>query len=53
MIEREAPGFSASPRTGDLPRLLRLVAAHRLSLATRNAGDFRHLDRVLDVIEVR
>lgn len=27
VIEREAPGISASPRTADLPRLLRLVAA--------------------------
>src|SRR5262249_58671518 len=27
VIEREAPGVSASPRTAELPRLLRLVAA--------------------------
>lgn len=27
VIEREAPGISASPRTADLPRLLRLIAA--------------------------
>lgn len=27
VVEREAPGVSASPRTADLPRLLRLVAA--------------------------
>lgn len=27
VIEREAPGISASPRTAELPRLLRLVAA--------------------------
>lgn len=27
VIEREAPGVSASPRTADLPRLLRLIAA--------------------------
>lgn len=27
VIEREAPGISASPRTADLPRLLRLLAA--------------------------
>lgn len=31
VIEREAPGISASPRTGDLPRLLRLIAARQAS----------------------
>lgn len=32
VIEREAPGVSASPRTADLPRLLRLVAARHASV---------------------
>lgn len=32
VIEREAPGVSASPRTADLPRLLRLVAARHAGL---------------------
>lgn len=32
VIEREAPGVSASPRTADLPRLLRLVAARHGSV---------------------
>lgn len=32
VIEREAPGISASPRTGDLPRLLRLIAARQASV---------------------
>lgn len=45
-------GRDPRPRRLDL-----LIAAaaerHGFSLATRNAGDFRHLERVLDVIEVR
>jgi predicted AAA+ superfamily ATPase len=32
VIEREAPGVSASPRTADLPRLVRLVAARHASV---------------------
>ncbi|MGH3928128.1 MAG: ATP-binding protein, partial [Pseudonocardiaceae bacterium] len=32
VIEREAPGISASPRTADLPRLLRLIAARHAAL---------------------
>ncbi|MGQ0573774.1 MAG: ATP-binding protein [Pseudonocardia sp.] len=32
VIEREAPGISASPRTADLPRLLRLVSARHAGL---------------------
>jgi uncharacterized protein len=32
VIEREAPGVSASPRTADLPRLLRLVAARHAAV---------------------
>ncbi|MGH3801634.1 MAG: ATP-binding protein [Pseudonocardiaceae bacterium] len=32
VIEREAPGISASPRTADLPRLLRLIAARHAAV---------------------
>ncbi len=32
VVEREAPGVSASPRTADLPRLLRLIAARHAGL---------------------
>lgn len=42
VIEREAPGIAASPRTADLPRLLRLIAA-------RHAGVFNVSDLAADV----
>jgi uncharacterized protein len=41
VIEREAPGVSASPRTADLPRLLRLIAA-------RHAGILNTADLAAD-----
>ncbi|MGH3831090.1 MAG: ATP-binding protein [Pseudonocardiaceae bacterium] len=41
VIEREAPGISASPRTADLPRLLRLIA-------TRHAGVLNASDLAAD-----
>ncbi len=42
------------PRPRRLDLLIGATAErHQLSLATRNAKDFRHLERVLEVIEVR
>lgn len=47
-----ASGHNPRPRRLDL-----LIAAtaerHGISIATRNAGDFRHLEKAIDVIEVR
>lgn len=57
VIEREAPGVSASPRTAELPRLLRLVAARHggilnLSDLGRVAGLAQStVTRYLDVLE--
>ncbi len=57
VIEREAPGISASPRTADLPRLLRLVAARHAGLinVADLAADARlprtSVLRYLDVLE--
>ncbi len=57
VVEREAPGVSASPRTAELPRLLRLVAARHASLLNvadlaRDAGlPERTVHRYLDVLE--
>jgi uncharacterized protein len=57
VIEREAPGISASPRTADLPRLLRLVAARHTGIL--NIADLASdaqlprtsVQRYLDVLE--
>jgi len=57
VIEREAPGISASPRTAELPRLLRLVAARQASIL--NVADLASdaqlprtsVQRYLDVLE--
>lgn len=57
VVEREAPGISASPRTADLPRLLRLVAARHAGLL--NTADLAadaqlprsSVQRYLDVLE--
>ncbi len=57
VVEREAPGVSASPRTADLPRLLRLVAARHAGLL--NVADLAadaqlprsSVQRYLDVLE--
>lgn len=57
VVEREAPGVTASPRTGDLPRLLRLIA-HRHACVL-NVADLardarlpeRSAYRYLDVLE--
>lgn len=57
VVEREGPAISASPRTGDLPRLLRLVAARQATVL--NVADLardarlpeRSVYRYLDVLE--
>jgi len=57
VVEREAPGVTASPRTGELPRLLRLVAGRQASVL--NVADLardarlpeRSVYRYLDVLE--
>jgi uncharacterized protein len=57
VVEREAPGISASPRTAELPRLLRLVAARHASLL--NVSDLardaaipeRTVHRYLEILE--
>ncbi|MGI9001251.1 MAG: ATP-binding protein [Pseudonocardia sp.] len=57
VVEREAPGVSASPRTAELPRLLRLVAArHAGILNVANLASDAQLPRTsvqryLDVLE--
>ncbi len=57
VVEREGPTISASPRTGDLPRLLRLAAARQATVL--NVADLardarlpeRSVYRYLDVLE--
>ncbi|MGH3801373.1 MAG: ATP-binding protein [Pseudonocardiaceae bacterium] len=57
VVECEAPGITTSPRTGELPRLLRLVAARQA--AVLNVADLardarlpeRSVYRYLDVLE--
>ncbi|MGH3847280.1 MAG: ATP-binding protein, partial [Pseudonocardiaceae bacterium] len=57
VVEREAPGIAASPRTAELPRLLRLVAARQASIL--NVADLAAdaqlprstVHRYLDVLE--
>ena len=57
VVDREAPGISASPRTAELPRLLRLVAARHsgllniADLARDAAMPERTVHRYLDVLE--
>lgn len=57
VIEREAPGISASPRTAELPRLLRLVAARHAGVLNVSdlAADAQlprtSVVRYLDVLE--
>jgi len=57
VVEREAPGVAASPRTAELPRLLRLVAARHacvLNIAdlARDAGlPERSVHRYLETLE--
>ncbi|MGH3770789.1 MAG: ATP-binding protein [Pseudonocardiaceae bacterium] len=57
VVEREAPGITTSPRTSELPRLLRLVAARQATVL--NVADLardarlpeRSVYRYLDVLE--
>lgn len=57
VVEREAPGISASPRTAELPRLLRLIAARHAAIL--NVADLAadaqlpraSVQRYLDVLE--
>lgn len=57
VVERETPGIAASPRTAELPRLLRLVAARQASIL--NVADLAadaplprsSVQRYLDVLE--
>jgi predicted AAA+ superfamily ATPase len=57
VVEREAPGVAASPRTAELPRLLRLIAARHGSVLNvsdlaRDAGiPQRSVHRYLEVLE--
>lgn len=57
VVEREAPGITASPRTAELPRLLRLAAArHAGLLSVQPLADDAQLprtsvNRYLDVLE--
>lgn len=57
VVEREAPAIAASPRTAELPRLLRLVAARHACLLNvadlaRDAGlPERTVHRYLEVLE--
>jgi predicted AAA+ superfamily ATPase len=57
VVEREAPGVAASPRTAELPRLLRLVAARHANLLNvadlaRDAGLAESsVHRYLEVLE--
>jgi len=57
VVEREAPGIAASPRTAELPRLLRLIAARHAGLLnvadlSRDAGlPERSVHRYLEVLE--
>jgi predicted AAA+ superfamily ATPase len=57
VVEREAPGVSASPRTAELPRLLRLVAARHAgllnvaNLARDAALPERTVHRYLELLE--
>lgn len=57
VVEREAPGIAASPRTAELPRLLRLIASRHANLLNvadlaRDAGiPERTVHRYVEVLE--